>query len=63
MKIRNHYVMIVNPLLSTVSYKRHTNHYDTCYDSIVDVWDCRFNDLKENLRILKNKGFTILKEK
>jgi hypothetical protein len=53
--------MVVNPLLKTVVYKRRTNYNDTCRDSIVDVWDCNFNDLKSNLKIMNNKGFQILK--
>jgi hypothetical protein len=62
MKTRKNYVMIVNPLLKTVIYKRRTNYNDTCRDSIVDVWDCNFNNLKSNLKIMSNKGFQILKE-
>jgi hypothetical protein len=61
MKIRKHYVMIVNPLLNTVIYKRKSNYNDTCHDSIVDVWDCNFSELKDNLKIMNNKGFHILK--
>ena len=51
--------MIVNPLLKTVIYKRKTKYNDTCRDSIVDVWDCNFNDLISNLKIMNNKGFQI----
>jgi hypothetical protein len=53
--------MIINCILRTVTYKRKTNYNDTCYDSIVDVWDCDFNQLKNNLEILNSKGFHILK--
>ena len=53
--------MIVNPLLNTVIYKRKSNYNDTCHDSIVDVWDCNFSELKDNLKIMNNKGFHILK--
>jgi len=61
MKIRKHYVMIVNSLLNTVIYKRKSSYNDTCRDSIVDVWDCNFSELKDNLKIMNNKGFHILK--
>ena len=53
--------MIVNPLLATVIYRRKSTHNDICSDSIVDVWDCNFTELKSNLKILEKKGFTILK--
>ena len=53
--------MIVNPLLKTVIYKRKSSYNDTCRDSIVDVWDCNFNQLKDNLNNMNNKGFHILK--
>ena len=61
MKIRKHYVMVVNSLLKTVIYKRRSSYNDTCRDSIVDVWDCNFSQLKGNLKIMNNKGFHILK--
>jgi hypothetical protein len=61
MKVRKRYVMIVNPLLKTVIYKRKSNYNDTCYNSIVDVWDCNFNQLKDNLKIMDKKGFQLLK--
>lgn len=61
MKIRKKYVMVVNTLLETVIYKRKTNYNDTCSDSIVDVYDCDFNQLKSNLKIMNKKGFQILK--
>ena len=61
MKIQKYYVMVVNPLLKTVIYKRKSNYNDTCIDSIVDVWDCNFSQLKDNLKIMNNKGFHIIK--
>lgn len=61
MKIRKHYVMVVNSLLATATYKRKSNYNDTCYDSIVEVWDCSLSELKSNLKNLAKKGFTILK--
>lgn len=61
MKLRSKYVMVVNPLLKTVIYKRDSNYNDTCKDSIVDVWDCNFNQLKHNLNVMYRKGFQILK--
>lgn len=53
--------MVVNPLLKTVIYKRKSNYNDTCINSIVDVWDCNFSQLKDNLKIMNNKGFHIIK--
>ncbi len=61
MKIRKHYVMVVNTLLGTVTYSRKSNYNDTCYDSIVDLWDCNFTELKSNLKNLAKKGFIIIK--
>jgi hypothetical protein len=61
MKIRKNYVMVVNLLLKTVIYKRKSTYNDSCHDSIIDVWDCNFNELKDNLKIMNDKGFQLLK--
>jgi len=63
MKIRKNYVLVVNPLLDTATYKRKSSVWDTHTDSIVDVWDCNLSDLKFNLKSLMNRGYTIFKQK
>ena len=61
MKVRKNYVMVVNPLLKTVIYKKKASYNDICFNSILDVWDCNFSQLKNNLKIMHNKGFHVLK--
>jgi hypothetical protein len=63
MKVRKSYVMVVNPMLMTVTYRRKASLLDTCRASIVDVWDCNFSELRDNLKILNNRGFHILRGK
>ena len=48
-------------MLGVVRYKRTASDTDLDYDSILDIWDCNFNDLKSNLKLLEMRGFIILK--
>lgn len=60
MKIRKKYVLCINDMLKVAYYKKTASSNDISMDSILDIWDCSFNELKQNIKVLESRGYHCL---
>lgn len=61
MKVRKNYVLYINPMLGTAYYGNNKFNIRISESTIGDIFDCTFNELKQNINILLRKGYTISK--
>ena len=61
MKIRKQYVLFINPMLGMAFYGNHKFSRRINEATLGEIYDCTFSELKENLRHLLNRGYTISK--
>ena len=61
MKIRKRYVLFINPMLGTAYYGNEKFDRRISQATLGDIIDCTFSELKHNLRMLVNRGYTISK--
>ena len=63
MKIRKQYVLYINEMLCTAYYGTDKFNKRISNATFGLVYDCTFSELMTNLRILKNKNYTINRRK
>ena len=61
MKIRKQYVLFINPMLGTAFFGNHKFSGRINEATLGEIYDCTFSELKQNLKMLLNRGYTILK--
>jgi len=61
MKIRKQYTLFINPMLGTAFFGN--NKFSTRINeaTLGEIYDCTFSELKQNLKMLLNRGYRILK--
>lgn len=61
MKIRKSYVLFVNPMLGTAYYGGGKFDNRISKATLGDIFDCTFAELKDNIKILIKRGYTVSK--
>ena len=61
MKVRKNYVLYVNNMLGTACYGNSKFGLRISNATIGSVFDCTLTELKNNIKILSEKGYTISK--
>jgi len=61
MKIRKQYVLFINPMLGTAFFGNHKFSERINEATLGEIYDCTFSELKQNLKMLLNRGYTISK--
>lgn len=61
MKIRKSYVLFVNPMLGTAYYGGGKFDARISQATLGDIFDCTFVELKDNIKLLIKRGYTVSK--
>jgi len=61
MKIRKNYTLYVNPMLGSACYGNMKFNRRIINASIGEIYICTFSELKKNLLILQERGYSIWK--
>jgi len=61
MKIRKNYILFMNPMLKTAYYGGYKFSKRISKATLGHIYDCSFSELKHNIKILENRGYTISK--
>ena len=61
MKIRKRYTLFINPMLGTAFFGNDKFSKRINDATLGEIYDCTLSELKQNLKILLNRGYTILK--
>jgi len=61
MKIRKTYTLFINPMLGTAFFGNDKFSRRIDKATLGEIYDCTLSELKQNLKILLNRGYTVLK--